>query len=505
MKNDNNTGVFRLPGAVALASAIVPVAALPAAAASSGALPVSAGAVAFYAAAVTAVGVFVLLNAALRNRIGLSYAALFAVMLAVVWVLDRGAGAVPLGLAASLERAAALALALTGCALGFFTAERAIAADRAMTAIRRVFRALGGVSLLLAAAVWFLPEPFTVPAVNALLVAMLLGHIVPAVTWRRPGDRPFRLPAVTAAILFAAVAVLFPVYGLSAAGGAAFDPAWLRWLFALVAVPAMAAIALAVLDLGRAREAALQAAVTSAQEKADTAAALLEMEKNYARARDVAARQTRRVSTVAHDIRQPIAALRAELDALKTDIEDIHADRFARILDHFDALTRDLTADGPAGSGADASPEAAEDVPAALLFSMLERLFGADARKKGMELRFVASGAVFHAPAASLIRIASNLVGNAISHSGASRVLIGVRRSGDRLRLVILDNGQGFGAGGIDAARAAGVKGAKSGGSGLGLSIIDELAARTGLTVDATTGAGRGSAFSVTVPRAAKH
>lgn len=496
--------------ALVMAPAIPIVAALPTVAAqasSGGAVPASMGATAFYAAAATAVGVFILLNAALKNRVGLYYAALFAVMLAVVWVLDRGAGAVPLGLAGSLERAAALALALAGCALGFFTAERAIAEARAMTGLRRALMALSGISLLLAVAVWFLPETVAVPAVNGLLTTMLVCHVVPAVTWRRSGDTPFRLPAVTAAILFAAVAVLFPIYGLSAAGGAAFDPAWLRWLFALVAVPAMAAIALAVLDLGRARETALQAAVTAAEDKAETAAALLEMEKNYARARDIAARQTRRVSTVAHDIRQPIAALRAELDALKIDMDDVHADRFARILDHFDALTGDLadnrTTDGPSEDSA--PTETAEDVPAALLFSMLERLFGADAREKGMDLRFVASSAVFHAPAASLIRIASNLVGNAISHSGGKRVLVGVRRSGDRLRLMILDNGQGFGAGGIDAARASGVKGAGSAGSGLGLFIVDELAARSGLTVDATTRAGRGSAFSVTVPRAAKH
>lgn len=510
MNDENAARPARPLTALVMAPAIPIVAALPtvAAQASSGsAMPASMGATAFYAAAATAVGVFILLNAALKNRIGLYYACLFAVMLAVVWVVDRGAGAVPLGLADPLERTAAMALALAGCALGFLTAERAIVAGRAMTGLRRALMALFGISLLLAIAVWFLPETVAVPAVNGLLAVMLVCHVVPAVTWRRSGDAPFRLPAVTAAILFAAIAVLFPVYGLSAAGGAAFDPAWLRWLFALVALPAMAAIALAVLDLGRAREAALQAAVTAAEEKAETAAALLEMEKSYARARDIAARETRRVSTVAHDIRQPIAALRAELDALKTDIDDVHADRFARILDHFDALTGDLTdnatADGPVEGSA--PTETAEDVPATLLFSMLERLFAAEAREKGMDLRFVASSAVFHVPAAALIRIASNLVGNAIGHSGGTRVLVGVRPSGDRLRLVVLDNGQGFGAGGIEAVRAAGVKGADSAGSGLGLSIVDELAARSGFTLDAATGAGQGSAFFVTVPRAAKH
>lgn len=512
MKFDTTARSPRSLSAPLTALALVPVipvaAALPtvaAQAASGSAVAASTGAAAFYAAAATAVGVFILLNAALRNRVGLYYAALFAIMLAIVWVLDQEGGAVPLGMVDHLERSAAMALAMTCCALGFFAAERAIAPERPMVGPRRMFRVLTGISLLLAIAVWFLPAALAVPVVNGLLAAMLLGHIVPAMTWRTLADRPFRLPVVTAAMLFVAVAVLFPIYGLSTAGGpaggSAFDPAWLRWLFALVAAPAMAAIALAVLDLGRAREAALQQAVAAAREKADTAAALLEMEKNYAMARDVAARQTRRVSTVAHDIRQPIAALRAELDALQSDLDDVHADRFARILDHFDNLTSDLAGAG----GADAAEQgSAEDIPAALLFSMLERLFATDAAAKGMELRFVPSTALFHAPPVVLTRIASNLIANAIAHSGATRILVGVRPHDERLRLVIFDNGNGFEGVDFEAARRSGVKGADSGGSGLGLSIVDELAETNGLTVAGQSVAGRGSAFSVSVARAGR-
>lgn len=489
--------------ALALVPAIPLAAALPgvaAEAASGNVAAAPAGTVAFYAAAATAVAVFVLLNAALRNRIGLYYAALFGIMLALVWVLDREGGTVPLGLVDGLERAAAMALALAGCALGFFAAGRAIAPGHGPSRARRVFGALAVLSLGLAVAVWFLPAAVAVPAVNALLAAMLLSHVVPALTWRRFTGTPFRLPLLTAAALFAGVAILFPVYGLSAAGGAAFDPAWLRWLFALVAVPAMAAIALAVLDLGRARAAALEQAVSAAREKADTAAELLEMEKNYARARETAARQTRRVSTVAHDIRQPIAALRAELDALRAGIDAAHADRFARILDHFDTLTHDLSG----AKGQDIPPPAAaEDVPAALLFAMLHRLFAADAAAVGIDLRFAPGKTVFHAPPVALTRIASNLIANAVAHSGATRILVGVRPHGDRVRLVVLDNGTGFDGIGLDEARAAGAKGAGSGGSGLGLSIVDELAATHGLSVDGRSVPGRGAAFSVSVPRAA--
>jgi signal transduction histidine kinase len=143
----------------------------------------------------------------------------------------------------------------------------------------------------------------------------------------------------------------------------------------------------------------------------------------------------------------------------------------------------------------------AEDVPAALLFSMLGRLFTSDAAAKGIELRFVSAAATFHAPAGALMRIASNLVSNAITHSGASRILVGVRPGAGRVRLVVLDDGNGFAGGGVDSARVSGIKGPDSGGSGLGLSIVDELADAHGLTVEARTVTGRGTAFTITVPR----
>ena len=504
-------GLARHLKALAVVPAILIADVLPtAAAAEVEMVPVSGSAIAFYAAAATLVCVFVLLNAALRNRIGLYYAGLFALMLGLVWILDRWSGTVPARLFAGLikdqgeggERMVAISFALVCCAAGFFTAERAIAPDRAMKWGRRSLNGLGAIAVGLAIAGWFLPFSLAlslaVPVVNMLLAVMLFSHIVPAVTWRNLAGKSRRLPAVTAGALFLVVAMLFPVYGLSAAGGEACDPAWLRWLFALVAVPVMAAIALSVLDLGRARETALEEAVTAARDRADTARSLLEMEKNYASARDIAARQTRRVSTVAHDIRQPIAALRAELDALRADIDDVHADRFARILDHFDTLTGELTTEGGIES-----PEvtSAEDVPAALLFSMLGRLFTSDAAAKGIELRFVSAAATFHAPAGALMRIASNLVSNAITHSGASRILVGVRPGAGRVRLVVLDDGNGFAGGGVDSARVSGIKGPDSGGSGLGLSIVDELADAHGLTVEARTVTGRGTAFTITVPR----
>ncbi len=459
--------------------------------------PVTSGTAAFYAGAATLIGAFFLFNAAMKNRVGLLYAALFAVMLGFIWILEGGLFSVIPGLSETANRFAAMAAALLGCSLGFHTAGQAIDPQRAMKWARRLFRNAAVLSLILLLGVLFWPHGVMALAVDALLIAMIAAHLVAALTWRTLGGKPFRLPAIAALALLAAIVGLF-LFQDHPSEPFSGDPI-LRWLFAVVALPAMAAIGLALLDLRRAHDRAMEDAVEAAHKDAEMSAALLEAEKNYSRARDTAARRGRQMATAQHDIRQPLAALRGELDALKGAVAVENTARLDQILDHFDALTGELA---KPDTGAALTVEVAEAVPATLLFQTLARMFGAEAEAAGVELRFLPSAAVFHAPAVVLMRIASNLVANAIQHAGASRILIGVRPRGGRLRLDIIDDGAGFPPPGIDAALTSGVKGAESEGSGLGLSIVRELAEEQCFALNYRSVDGAGTAFSVTVPQA---
>lgn len=490
----------RVPKAAALAcpamtaGALLCAASTALAASGNGATP---GTAAFYAGAATLIGAFFLFNAAMKNRIGLLYAALFAVMLGFIWILGGGLLSVVPGLNEGANRFAALAAALLGCALGFHTAGQAIDPQRDMKWARRLFRDAAVVSLVLLLGAWLWPFGLITLAIDALLVAMVAAHFIAALTWRTLGGKPFRLPAFAAFALLVAIAGLFLLQNDVSAPFSG-DPI-LRWLFALVALPAMAAIGLALMDLRRAHERAMADAVDAARKDAETAAALLEAEKNYSRARDIAAQRRRQIATASHDIRQPIAALRAELDALKDVVAAENAARLDHILNHFDDLTGELANPATAAPLAD---KAAEAVPAALLFQTLARMFGAEAGAGGVELRIVKSAAVFHAPAVVLMRIASNLVSNAIQHAGATRILVGARPHGGRLRLDIIDDGAGFPPPGIEAALTSGIKGEASEGSGLGLSIVRELAEEQGYDLSYRSTEGKGTAFSVTVPKA---
>lgn len=461
----------------------------------------SPGTIIFYTAALTTVGAFFLFNVAMNNRIGVYYAALFTAMLALVWFLEGGLASLSLGIGKDLEHSIGLTIGLCGVAFGFFTAERAIDEHIEWPWGRRGLLGLSGLSVVLIAGAWAAPFAAMALIVDILLLLLVVSHLAATLTWKTPDGQRLRLPALAAGALLAAIVGLFLVY--YSGGGALTLDTIFRWLFALVVVPAMAAVGTALVDIRRSRDVALEAALVAAQKDAEMSASLLEMEKNYTRARDIAAQRKREISTVSHDIRQPIAAMRAELDSLKGEIAVENTERLDRILDHFDILTKEFSRrDQPGVTVASDEADSAEDVPASLLFSMLNRMFQAEAEAKGIALRFVDSAAVFHAPAVVLMRIAANLVSNAIAHSEAARVLIGVRRRNGSLQLHVFDDGIGFPDADVDAALEAGPKSAASEGAGLGLSIVRELALEQGFALDYGSVAGKGSRFVISVPAA---
>lgn len=95
-------------------------------------------------------------------------------------------------------------------------------------------------------------------------------------------------------------------------------------------------------------------------------------------------------------------------------------------------------------------------------------------------------------------RIAANLMSNVLRHApgGNAEVRVALRRAtrGWRLRLEVADEGPGLGRGAAEALFRAGEKGRDSGGKGLGLHIVRELAKANGGEAGATGGA-RGARF----------
>jgi len=233
-----------------------------------------------------------------------------------------------------------------------------------------------------------------------------------------------------------------------------------------------------------------------------------ELHRAKAEADDANVSKTRFIAAASHDILQPLNAARLYVTSL---IERQRAGE-----------------DGELVQNIDASLEAVEEIFAALLdisrldsgamrpeFSefavddLLQRLaveFAPLAREKGLDLVVMPCALAIRSDRRLLGRLLQNLVSNAIKYTPSGRVLVGCRRRGTQLRIDVCDTGIG-----IPQSRRRAVfkefhrldQGARvARGVGLGLSIVERIARVLACEVVLQSAPGRGSRFSVEVPRA---
>jgi two-component system, sensor histidine kinase len=143
--------------------------------------------------------------------------------------------------------------------------------------------------------------------------------------------------------------------------------------------------------------------------------------------------------------------------------------------------------------------------PLALVFERLEREFSPLASAKGLRFDVVPTRAWVESDPVLLERIVANLASNAVRYTMRGGVIIGARRRSGRLLLEVWDSGVGIPA--METERIfeefyqIGCPGHAKG-MGLGLAIIRRLATLLEHPVHVGSEPGKGSRFSVEVPRA---
>jgi CheY-like chemotaxis protein/anti-sigma regulatory factor (Ser/Thr protein kinase) len=187
------------------------------------------------------------------------------------------------------------------------------------------------------------------------------------------------------------------------------------------------------------------------------------------------------------EVRPLVASVRTSVEALE--------ELFAQLLD----LSR-LDAGGlePARASVALGP----------LLARLAADFAPQANAAGLALRIVPTRLAVDTDPVLLERILRNLVANAVRYTPAGGVVIGVRRRAAAVRVDVIDSGIGIAE--LDRARvfdefvqlaAAPRHHAGGRGMGLGLAIVRRLAALCGHQVELASTPGRGSRFSITLPR----
>ena len=217
------------------------------------------------------------------------------------------------------------------------------------------------------------------------------------------------------------------------------------------------------------------------------------------------------LAAASHDLRQPLHAMGLFAGALASRVHDpgvtpLVASIRASVeaLEHLFAELLDLSQ-----LDAGALRPAPAAFPLRPLFLRLAADFGPQAEAAGLSFRVASTRLAVSTDAVLLERVLRNLLANAVRYTRAGGIVLGVRRRADRVRIDVIDTGIGIA--GADTARVfeefvqlAGAprKHAGGRGMGLGLAIVRRLAALCGHEVELASTPGRGSRFSINVPRA---
>lgn len=445
----------------------------------------------FYAFALSCLVFFFGFQAAMRSAIGAWSSLLFLAFLGMIALVDglwfrvvypdNPEWQSPIGFG--------LLFALSG--FGFWVAGSGV--SPAYPRLGRGISGLSGVSVLGFLVALWVPGPVLATLAYAL-IGMMLAAMIPMGRVQQQSAVSPPVGAVVTAGLSVLGAVVVIGLILTGAGGRWLDPPTaMRAVFAFLLLATMTFLTANVIALRRRHLSAVEARVEALEAEAERARELLEAERNYARARDLAALRQRQLATASHDLRQPLVSLRMTFDTLAKGMEPQVKARLNEAFDYLGSLATGYV-DESVPEEEDA-PEA-EAYPLSVPLGTVEQMFADEAAAKGLALRVHPTRVDVTVPPLVLMRIVTNLVSNAIKYTDRGRVVVGLRR-GDGPRLCVIDTGPGMRAEEIARFQQAYAKGAASTGHGLGLSVCFELAQANGMALEVQSDPGRGTCFSL--------
>ena len=220
------------------------------------------------------------------------------------------------------------------------------------------------------------------------------------------------------------------------------------------------------------------------------------------------AAKSRFLAAASHDLRQPLQTLALVQGLLARTVETKKARALVSRLDQtLSAMTSMLNAllDINQIETGIVDPEIA-DFPVAGLLNQLRDEFSYHALAKGLTLTVMPCRLSIRSDPRLLEQMARNLIANALKYTMRGKVLLGCRRHGGRLTIEIWDTGIGIAENELSAIfeeyhQIDNPARERARGLGLGLSIVHRLGVLLGHAVKVRSRPGKGSVFSVEVPR----
>ena len=222
------------------------------------------------------------------------------------------------------------------------------------------------------------------------------------------------------------------------------------------------------------------------------------------------ARQRQFVQDASHELRTPLAAIRTNIEVTEMDV-DATPEEYRTLLETVKSQTERLTRlseDLLFLSSEDGELPEREPVAVDAITREVVHQLASLAASRGVTLEAVPAPALeIEVNADLLYRSLSNLVDNAIKYAGeGSHVVIRPIVTGKTVAFEVSDNGVG-----IPEADVARIfdrfyrvdrgRSRREGGSGLGLAIVQEVVRSLGGSVSVQSEMGKGTTFTITVPR----
>jgi two-component system sensor histidine kinase BaeS len=216
------------------------------------------------------------------------------------------------------------------------------------------------------------------------------------------------------------------------------------------------------------------------------------------------ARRRTFLAELAHELRTPLAVVRAQTEAIADGVYPGDAEHLAPVLEAtgaMEALVADLRTLAESEAGAlslDRGPLAVEDL---LAETAAAHRGEADAARVRLAVEAAPGLPPVDGDAARLRRVLGNLVGNAITHTSAGgSVVVAARRSGQQVAVSVSDTGEGMEPALAERAFERFVKAPGSRGSGLGLSIAKDIVEAHGGEIRLESRPGAGTTVTLTLP-----
>jgi signal transduction histidine kinase/CheY-like chemotaxis protein len=217
--------------------------------------------------------------------------------------------------------------------------------------------------------------------------------------------------------------------------------------------------------------------------------------------------KTRFLASASHDLRQPMHAISLLVGILRERVvdaeEQLLVGKIETSVQAMENLFGSLLDISKLDAGA--VKPSVSSFPIENVLHLIELNYTPLAQEKGIALKVMRSGVKVRSDAQVLERILGNLVANAIRYTSKGRVLVGCRRRGEALQVLVFDTGVGIPAAHLgdifdEFFQLANPERDRSKGLGLGLSIVKRSAELLGHPPIVRSQPGRGSVFGIEVP-----